>query len=275
MINHYKNTIFNLEDNNIFIIGGAGQIGLRSCEILYDAGANIFVVDAVSEAVFRNERNAARISISKLKNFKYFQIDITDENQVQNLVEEFSSDIDVVINHAHFKGDPAHLVPFSPFFAQIEDYNTKFWSDTINTNLDGLFITTKHFGNKMIKQKHGVFVNTSSTYGLVSPNHNIYGNSGINSPISYATTKAAILNFTRYIATHWAKHDIRANCLSPGGVHNDGQSKEFQQKYKQQVPINRLANDTDYQGAILFLSSPASSYMTGANLIVDGGWTAW
>ncbi len=120
----------------------------------------------------------------------------------------------------------------------------------------------------------GVIVNISSTYGNVSPNKSIYGKSGINSPVAYATSKAAIINLTRYLATHLAEYNIRANVLSPGGVFNN-QSEEFLDNYKALTPLRRMANAEDYQGAILYMMSDASKYMTGANLIVDGGWTAW
>jgi NAD(P)-dependent dehydrogenase (short-subunit alcohol dehydrogenase family) len=120
----------------------------------------------------------------------------------------------------------------------------------------------------------GVIVNVSSTYGNVSPNKSIYGDSGINSPVAYASSKAAIINLTRYIATHMAEHNIRANVLSPGGVFNN-QTDEFHKNYTALTPLKRMAVAEDYQGAILFLMSNASQYMTGANLIVDGGWTAW
>lgn len=124
------------------------------------------------------------------------------------------------------------------------------------------------------KQKNGVIVNISSTYGNVSPNKSIYGNSGINAPVAYSSSKAAIINLTRYIATHMAEHGIRANVLSPGGVYNN-QTEEFLKNYKALTPLSRMATAEEYQGAILFLMSDASSYMTGANLVVDGGWTAW
>ncbi len=124
------------------------------------------------------------------------------------------------------------------------------------------------------KNKGGVIVNISSTYGNVSANKSIYGDSGINSPVAYGTSKAALINFTRYLATHLADQNIRANCLSPGGVFNN-QSEEFISNYTRLTPLGRMAEAEDYQGAILFLMSDASRYMTGANLIVDGGWTAW
>jgi NAD(P)-dependent dehydrogenase (short-subunit alcohol dehydrogenase family) len=124
------------------------------------------------------------------------------------------------------------------------------------------------------ENEQGVIVNVSSTYGNVSPNKSIYGNSGINSPVAYATSKAAIINLTRYLATHLADQHIRANVLSPGGVFNN-QSEEFLRNYTELTPLKRMASAEDYQGAILYMMSDASKYMTGANLVVDGGWTAW
>ena len=124
------------------------------------------------------------------------------------------------------------------------------------------------------KNNKGVIVNISSTYGVVSPNKDIYGDSGINSPVAYASSKSAILNLTRYVATHYAEYNIRCNTLTPGGVYNN-QSQEFIENYQSRVPLNKMANATDYQGAIAFLISNASNYMTGSNLIVDGGWCSW
>lgn len=273
-MNNYLNTPFDLSNKNVFIIGGAGLIGIRSCEILSSAGANVHVIDLVSKDRFLDKYyKIVKGKNAKLPNF--YQIDISSEEQVVDFVNKYNGTIDVLINHAHFKGDPEELIPFSPFFNSTEDYPFEYWSKTLNANLNGLFITSKHFGNRMIKQKSGILVNTSSTYGLVSPNEKIYGNSGINNPISYATSKAAIINFTRYLATHWAKYNIRANCLIPGGIKNTKHSDEFVHNYIEKVPLGRMANDKDYQCAVLFLSSRASSYMTGSSLVIDGGWTAW
>jgi NAD(P)-dependent dehydrogenase (short-subunit alcohol dehydrogenase family) len=127
----------------------------------------------------------------------------------------------------------------------------------------------------MLKHKKGIIVNTSSTYGINSPIKSVYGKSGINSPIGYATTKAAIINFTKYIATHYADKNIRANVLSPGGIYNKNQTNYFKKEYNKRTPMNRMANVDEFNESVLYLISDASRYVTGSNLVVDGGWTAW
>ena len=127
----------------------------------------------------------------------------------------------------------------------------------------------------MLKNKSGIILNTSSTYGINSPVKSIYGKSGINNPIGYATTKAAIINFTKYIATHYADKNIRANVLSPGGIDNVNQSKYFKKEYSKRTPMKRMANVDEFNETVLYLISNASRYVTGSNLVVDGGWTAW
>ena len=276
MANNYNNTIFSLENKVALVVGGLGQIGFNSVKILLEAGAIVEVIDVVDET----ESSVARILKEKydLNRLIFSKVDITDEENVISKIKDTVTNfrkIDILINHAHYKGHSEELKPHSKFFAPLEDYPFEVWKKTVDVNLNGLFLMTKAVGSQMIKQKKGVIVNTSSTYGIVSPNKNIYGSSGINSPISYATTKAAILNFSRYLATHWSEHNIRVNSISPGGVQNDAQSEEFTESYSKLTPLKRLALPNEYQGAVLFLSSDASSYMTGSNLIIDGGWTAW
>ena len=138
-----------------------------------------------------------------------------------------------------------------------------------------MFFLTKHFLNLLIKSKKSVILNTSSTYGKVSPNMNIYGNSGIHAPIGYTTTKSAIIGFTKYVATHYAKKGLRANVLVPGGVENINQTKKFKKNYSNLTPMGRMAKGHEYKESVLFLVSDDSSYMTGSELTVDGGWTSW
>jgi NAD(P)-dependent dehydrogenase (short-subunit alcohol dehydrogenase family) len=275
-INKYKDTIFSLEGKTAIVVGGLGQIGINTVKILLDAGAVVEVLDIVDEA---DSERAQSLRYEYKDNILFFsKIDITSEESVKEKIFETKKnfgDIDILINHAHYKGDPELLKPHSEFFSSFEDYPFEVWKKTIDVNLNGLFLITKAVGAYMKEQSSGVIVNTSSTYGMVSPNKAIYGDSGINSPVSYAVTKAAILNFSRYLATHWAEHNIRVNTISPGGVDNPSQSDNFKKNYSRLTPLGRLAVDNEYQGAVLYLASDASSYMTGSNLIVDGGWTVW
>lgn len=276
MVSGYANTLFSMAGKVVVVVGGLGQIGINTVRIVLDAGARVAVIDVLDDQDYSLSEPLA--TYRDQKELAFFKADITKEAAVlgaaKSVVELFGC-VDVLVNHAHYKGDPRLLKPHSPFFAPIEDYPFEIWKQTIDVNLNGLFLVSKAFGKLMVEQKRGVIINTSSTYGIVSARKNIYGDSGINSPVSYATTKAAILNFSRYLATHWAEHNIRVNTISPGGVGNRNQSNEFVQNYSNMTPLNRMALPTEYQGAVLFLASDASSYMTGANLVVDGGWTAW
>jgi len=263
-----------MKGKNVLIVGGLGQIGINSAIIMQQAGAKVIIFD-MQDLPDLNSKKTSKIDIEKVD---YYQVDITIEKQVKSavkLLKKKYGTIDVLINHSHFKGDPKKLKPHSEFFEPLDRYSFDIWKETLDVNMNGLFLISKEISSLMKQQKKGVIVNTSSTYGVVSPNASIYGDSGINSPISYAASKSAIINFTRYLATHLAAYNIRANILTPGGVKNTGQSAEFIKNYSNLTPLKRLAKPNEYQGAVLFLASDASSYMTGSNLVVDGGWTSW
>ena len=159
---------------------------------------------------------------------------------------------------------------------KIKTLPLEIWQKSIDINLTGSFLFSQEFGSVMAKQRKGVIVNISSTYGLVGTDQRIYGNSGINAPVSYAVTKSGMLNLTRYLAAYWQGKNVRVNTLSPGGVMDKSyQNNTFIQNYSNKTMLGRMARKNEYNGALLFLLSDASSYMTGSNLIVDGGWTAW
>lgn len=255
---------FNIENKNIIICGGSGQLGISLIKFLLEEKSNIINLD-----VFK-------IKIEN-PNYKFFKLDVTNEDNVLKVLNKINKKykkIDILINLFHFKGD-RKLKPFDNFFNEFHNYQLKIWKKTLDVNLNGLFIICKHVLKNMLKHKKGIIVNTSSTYGINSPIKSIYGKSGINSPIGYATTKAAIINFTKYIATHYADKNIRANVLSPGGIYNKNQTNYFKKEYNKRTPMNRLANVDEFNETVLYLISDASRYVTGSNLIVDGGWTAW
>ena len=250
-----------MKSKNIAIIGSNGKLG-----------------NHISKFLSNNlKHNVINIDITNSKNQSNYVCDITSEENVKKTLENIRENyetIDCLINFAHYKGSGSKLEPNNNFFKSIEDYPFDEWKKTLDVNLNGLFLTTKEFSKIFIKQKKGNFIFVSSTYGIVSPNKNIYGDSGINSPIGYAVTKAGICNFTRYLATHLSKYGIIANCLVPGGIKDESQSKEFIRNYSNLTPVKRLSNLDDYEEAFKFLIEPGR-YYTGSILTVDGGWTAW
>lgn len=266
--------IFNLKNKNIIIAGGAGQLGFNFCSILAELNANVILADF--DIKMAKEKILKKIPKKYNKNIRVFDINVESEKSVKTFFEKIAAEytnINGLVNCFHFKGNSRKLDVHSNFFAQFEEYPQEIWDRVHNVNLKGTFLMCKHCV-KLMKNINSSIVNISSTYGIVSPNRSIYGQSGINSPVAYASSKAAIINITRYLATHLSNYKIRVNCLSPGGIFNN-QSQDFVDKYSHLTPIGRLSKEYEYNGAIIFLLSNASSYMTGSNLVVDGGWTAW
>ncbi|MFW9905684.1 MAG: SDR family oxidoreductase [Candidatus Thorarchaeota archaeon] len=273
--------LFSLREKVVIITGGMGLLGKTYAEAIALANGYPVIADiklnGVEEFLKTLEHETGREGFA-------CEVDITSEKSIQNLVEqtlEKFGRINGLINNAALtvaKGG----TEFKNYFSNFENYPLKLWQLALDTNLTGMFLATREIGKKMKKNSDGgSIVNIASTYGVVSPDHRIYqdtksqyGEQSINTPIGYATTKSAVLNFTRYLATYWAKYKIRVNTLTPGGVFA-GHDKTFVDNYSSRVPLGRMAEEHEYQGAMIFLLSDASSYMTGANLIVDGGWTCW
>ena len=259
---------FNIKNKNILIAGGSGQIGKSIIDFFLKLNARIINLDI---------QDIKQQKINSNRNYLFYKIDFSKKEDIDLIFNNFikKKRIDTLINLFHFKGNFKKLEPNNSFFESFDKYDFSNWNNTINVNLNGLFLICQKTLKIMMGQKKGNIINVSSTYGVVSPKKHIYGKSGINNPIAYSTTKAGIINFTRYLATHYAEYNIRANVISPGGVKNKMQSKEFVKNYKINTPLKRLANPWEYNEAFLYLASDASSYMTGSNLIIDGGWTAW
>ena len=271
MKNSNLTKLFNLDKKTIVITGSSGRLGSQYAKILSMAGANVVLADIEIE---KNKKLEQYI----IKNFKtdpmICQVDISQKTEIEkmkNAVLKKYKTIDVLINNAFFNPSQSKnsTCPF-------EEFPLDLWNNVLKVNLTGVFLCSQIIGNVMKKQKNGNIINIASIYGLVGADQRIYGNSKLNSPVSYAASKGAIVNLTKYLAAYWHGKNIRVNTLSLGGVHDKSyMNKTFVKNYSKKTILGRMANDDEYNGAILFLSSDASSYMTGGNLILDGGWTAW
>jgi NAD(P)-dependent dehydrogenase (short-subunit alcohol dehydrogenase family) len=271
--------LFRLDGRVALVTGGAGLLGRRYCEALLEAGAHVVIADldfgrAQSLASELGAQNALGQSL-----------DVADERSVQACVDaavERFGRLDILVNNAALtvRGGSERLSP-ADYFAPFERYRREVWDQALAVNLTGMMLCAQAVGRQMLRQGGGVIVNISSTYGVVAPDQrlydgisNPYAETPFNTPVSYAVTKTAVLGLTRYLATYWGRQNIRVNALTPHGVY-DNHDEQFVRNFTYRSPLGRMARNDEYRGALLFLVSDASSYMTGANLIVDGGWTAW
>ncbi len=269
---------FDLKGRAALVTGGAGLLGSEFCKTLAEAGASVAVVDL-------NMDLAGKVA-GALKQDGYsakgFACDITQPASVSALVTSILSEfkrVDILVNSAALdpKFDPGAVAQgIAP--GSCEDYPLDQWNAALNVNLTGMFLITQACARIMLTQgKKGSIINICSTYGLNGPDQRIYIRQGKRvayKPVYYTVTKAGVLGFTKYLAAYYAGTEIRVNALTPGGVFNDHE-EYFVKNYSAKTILGRMARKDEMNGALLFLASEASSYMTGNNVVVDGGWTAW
>ena len=266
--------IFDVKHKNIVLTGASGTLGSQYSHFLSAAGSNMILVDLYDKKNKMLEKQIVKKYHTKCKSYL---ADISNKEEIKNvsskIISEFRT-IDGLINNAGFTSTFAKKQTKS-YVTSFEEFPLELWNKTLAVNLTGVFLCSQEFGKVMAKRKKGVIINIASHYGLIGADQRIYGKSGLNLSASYAASKAGIVNLTRYLASYWRKKNIRVNTLTPGGVLNrKHHSREFVKKYSERTILNRMANENEYNGAILFLISDASSYMTGGNLVIDGGWTA-
>lgn len=266
---------FSLEGKNAIITGGAGILGSHFCKGLADAGANIAIVDI-------NGQGAKQLAeeIESVYNVKALGIycDLTSEQSVKDMVAKVQSEFGHInILHNNAAGKSSNL---EEFFAPFEEYDLAQWKEIMSTNIDSMFLVAKHVGKVMKKQGiGGSIIQTASIYGVMGPDNRIYEGSyymdrEINTPAIYSASKGSVVALTKYLATYWAKDGIRVNTITPGGTES-GQNETFKKNYSNRVPLGRMAKAEEMVGALIYLASDASSYVTGYNILVDGGLSAW
>lgn len=268
--------MFSIRDRIVVVTGGMGRLGREFSLELLRRGARVAVFDTRADAEFADERFG---DVATGGNMLFLACDITRRSSIEESLDRVVSQWGVpngLINNAGL--DVPHDAPEGengPF----ETYPETSWDKIMEVNVKGVFQCSQVVGGAMAEAGRGSIVNICSVYGLVSPDQRLYeyrrqDNQNYFKPASYAVSKAALPNFSRYLATYWCDQGVRVNTLSPGGVFDDP-DPEFLENYAARVPMGRLAHRTEYNGAIVFLLSDASSYMTGSNLVIDGGMTAW
>lgn len=271
---------FRLDDRVIIITGGAGLLGRKHAEAVLDAGGTAILLDitqgALDNAVYElNEKyNQDRV--------RGMFADITSREKLEKIRDEILSDyhgIDGLINNAannpKMEGSVDNMGAI-----QFENFPLQMWMDDMAVGLTGAFLCSQVFGAVMAKQQKGVILNISSDLGIIAPDQRIYRKEGLSEeeqtvkPVTYSVVKHGLIGLTKYLATYYAEKGVRCNTLCPAGVYN-GQDDIFMEKLTNLIPMGRMAAKEEYKGTILYMLSDASSYMTGATVIVDGGRTCW
>lgn len=268
-------TLFGLRGKVAVVTGGAGILGQHFCAGLAEFGAHVAVVDLQAE---KAQELAQALSGRYGVKACGYGCDVSDPASVQTMVESVVAEfgeINILHNNAAGKSDDLEA-----FFAPFEEYSLDQWRKIMAVNLDGMFLVAQAIGKQMVAQgKGGSIIQTASIYGVMAPDHRIYEGSfylgrQINTPAVYTASKAAVIGLTKHLATYWADKGIRVNTLTPGGTES-GQNDEFKQRYSTRIPMGRMAIAQEMVGALLYLASDASSYVTGQNIIVDGGLDCW
>lgn len=269
---------FDLTGKVALVVGGRGVLGRSFCAAFAEHGAHVYAADL-------DQTGKTSANVEQPAGVTQLVIDVTNTESVNKLIDQITSEspnIDILVYSVTAKPKDFYL-PFT-------ECSLEGWQFVLRTELDGLFVVTQKVGAIMEKAGRGSIIFLSSIYGMVGNDQRIYEGSNLNEvylgdkssgakqifshPV-YAAAKGGVISLTRYLAAYWGNQNIRVNCISPGGLYNPGENAEFVKRYSDRVPMGRKAGVDEVSGAALFLASDAASYVTGHNLVVDGGWTAW
>jgi NAD(P)-dependent dehydrogenase (short-subunit alcohol dehydrogenase family) len=270
--------LFDLSGRVAIVTGGAGLLGYHHGAILAAAGAHVVLLDL---AIANPDTRAEQLTSAYGVDCVGLEADITNEASlldVRNQIIRQFGRIDILINNA--ANNPKVEDGDGQTWSRLENFPLEVWEADIRVGLTGAFLCSRVFGSEMVTRKKGVIINVASDLGVIAPDQRLYRVDGLPEdkqpvkPVTYSVVKTGLIGLTRYLAPYWSDANIRVNAISPGGVLN-GQPEAFLSRLEQLIPMGRMANRDEYQGAILFLCSDASSYMTGTNLVIDGGRTCW
>lgn len=264
------NQKFDLTSNVAIVTGGAGLLGFEHASCLTTAGAIVYLADI-------NKKKCEQISKKIGKNCLPIYMDVSNEKSVEEVssfIFNQNKRIDILINNAAI--NPSTKKNSESKFSRLENFKLSDWVNEINVGLTGSFLCSKYFGSIMASLNKGVILNIASDLSVIAPSQDLYKLPNVKDeeqpvkPITYSVVKTGLIGLTRYLASYWAKNNLRVNALSPGGI-LDNQPEEFLERIANKIPLGRMANKDEYREAVLFLCSEASSYMTGQNIVMDGG----
>ena len=279
MTDRNLDTLFRLDGKVIIVTGATGLLGRKHAEAIAAYGGTPVLLDLNQDVLttFANELNT-KYSVSATG----LSVDITNEQAISNscieIIEQYGK-IDGLVNNAanNPKVEEGNEVNFS----RLENFTLSIWHDDVAVGLTGAFLCAKHYGYQIAQNPQGgSIVNISSDLGLIAPDQRLYKKENVNEdkqnvkPVTYSVVKTGLIGLTRYLATYWADKNVRCNALCPGGVEN-GQPDDFLKEVNKRIPMGRMANSDEYQGALLWMLSDASSYLNGAIVPIEGGRTAW